>query len=311
MTAGIDDRHTSDPGSDESNLNNRPTTGGEVEGREGDHGIERILVALDPSTHSGAALEAGARMASRLGAELIGLFVEDVNVRRLAELPFVQEVGFFTGRCRRVETRELSRQLQVQAGRVQTRFRVRTQRLATRCTFRVVRGRVAPEVLAAAAEADVVIMGKGAWSPFETEHLAPAVREVLTKTPASTLVLRAGAEIEPPMRVVYDGTSLADKAVATAAELTKDDDGHVMIFLVGEDPDEASCMEQKVTERWEDQGIELSFHRLTKGSVSRLAHLVAHEEGGTLVLPAGEEALEDEAVLSFLDVTRVPVLLVR
>lgn len=283
--------------------------GGEKLG--GGHGIQRIVVALDPSTHSGAALEAAARLASRLGAELHGVFVEDVNVRRLADLSFVQEVGFFTARCRRVETHELSRQLEVQAGRVRRRFQIRTQSLTTRCTFRVVRGRVAPEVLKAAGQADVVILGKGAWSPFQTEHLAPAVREVLNQTPASTLVLRADRRVEPPMRVVHDGTSLGDRAVAIAAELTKDEDGHLMVFLLADGPGEASGLEQRVRERLAGTEIVLSFQELTEGSASRLAYIVAHEETGTLILPVGTGALEDEALLDFLDMTRVPVLLIR
>jgi len=279
------------------------------EGTEGEHGIARILVALDPSEHSRAALEAGARMALRLDAELIGLFIEDVNVRRLAELPFAQEVGLFTGGCRRVETHELSRQLRVQAGSVRRRFRTVTQRVETRCTFRQVRGRVAPEVLRAATEADVVILGKGAWSPFETERLTPAVREVLSQAPASTLVLRAGTGVEPPMRAVYDGTSQGDRALSIAARLAED--GHLMVFILADDPDKASRLQQAAVEHLKERELELTFQTLTESSVSRLAHLVAVEALGTLVMPADDESMEDEAVLDFLDETGAPVLLVR
>jgi nucleotide-binding universal stress UspA family protein len=277
----------------------------------GAHQIERILVALDPSADSLAALEAAAAMATRLDAQLLALFVEDVNIRRLTQIPFVQEVGFFTGTCRRVETRELTRQLRVQAGRMRRRFRLTTQQIEARCTFREIRGRVPSEVLKAASEADVVILGKGAWSPFQTERLAPDVREVLSQAPASTLVLRADTRVEPPMRVVYDGTPLAEKAVATAAALARNDDGHLTIFILADDPGEAARLEERVLRQVAGMRLELSFQTLTEASVSRLTYLVAHEEQGTLVLPAGAGALEDEAVLDFLDDTRAPVLMVR
>lgn len=295
----------------DEDLTDRSIGGNETVEPGREHGIRRILVALDPSQHSQAALEAGARMATRLDADLLGLFVEDVNVRRLTELPFVQEVGFFTASCRQVETQELSRQLRVQAGRVRRRFTVRTRNLSTRCTFRVVRGRVAPELLTAAAEADVVIMGKGAWSAFQTERLAPVVREVLSQAPASTLVLREGTQIEPPFRVVYDGTSLAEKAVAVAVDLAKPGDGELVIFLLADDPGEASQQQEAVRVQLAGTALEPTFQTLSEASVSRLAYLVAHEEGGTLILPAEPEALEDEALLDFLDETRVPVLLIR
>ena len=44
--------------------------------------IRRILVALDTSKHSLAALEAADELAAWLKAELFGLFVEDINLLR-------------------------------------------------------------------------------------------------------------------------------------------------------------------------------------------------------------------------------------
>lgn len=289
----------------------RGKTGQDPNRKGRSHGIERIVVALDPSAHSLAALEAAVRMAARLDADLQALFVEDVNVRRLADLPFVEEVGLYTGTCRRVETQHLSRQLRVQAVSVRRRFRMSTQHLGISCTFREVRGRVVSEVLGAAAEADVVVVGKGAWSPFETRRLAPAVRSVLGQASTSTLVLRAGSQVEPPMRVVYDGSAPAQRALTVAAKLATDEDGHLMIFVLADDPEVATGLEAEVQEQLADAELILSFHQLTEASVSRLSYIVAHEERGTLLLPVGTGALEDEALLDFLEDTEAPVLLIR
>ena len=56
--------------------------------------IRRILVAVDASTHSLAALEAASVLAEVLNAELVGIFVEDINLLRLAGLPFAREVRY-------------------------------------------------------------------------------------------------------------------------------------------------------------------------------------------------------------------------
>lgn len=271
--------------------------------------IERILVALDPSAHSRAALAAAARMAMRFRAELMAMFVEDANVRRLSELSFVQEVGLYTRQCRTVEVGELDRQLRVQAGRMRQAFNVVTRRIETRCTFRQVRGRVAQQVLEAAAEVDVVIVGKGAWSAVDTGRLAPDVREILTKAPSSTLVLGAEKTVEPPMRAVYDGTALGEKALATAARLAEA--GHLTVFVLADDDAEAERLAESAQDWVEGRALELSFQTLSQASVSRLAYLVSHEGEGTLVLPAHEGTMEDEALLGFLDETDAPVLLVR
>jgi len=271
--------------------------------------IERILVALDPSAHSRAALAAAARMALRFEAELRALFVEDANVRRLSELPFVQEVGLYTRECRSVEVGELDRQLRVQAGRMRRAFRVVTRRVETRCSFREVRGRAAQEVLEAAAEAELVIVGKGAWSAVDTGRLAPDVREILAKAPSSTLVLGAERDLEPPVRAVYDGTALGDKALATAARLAED--GHLVVFVLADDAEEAEQLRESAQDWVKGRKLELSFQTLSQASVSRLAYLVSHEGEGTLVLPAHVETMADEVLLDFLDEADAPTLLVR
>ncbi|MGD8821809.1 MAG: universal stress protein, partial [Anaerolineales bacterium] len=65
--------------------------------------VERILVAVDASSHSRAALEAAAELAASLEVELVGIFVEDINLMRLAELPIAVEIETPTGQVRRID----------------------------------------------------------------------------------------------------------------------------------------------------------------------------------------------------------------
>ena len=50
--------------------------------------FRRIVVAIDGTPTSLAALEATGELASAWGAELVGLFVEDTNLLRMASLPY-------------------------------------------------------------------------------------------------------------------------------------------------------------------------------------------------------------------------------
>ena len=54
--------------------------------------IRRILVALDASPHSLPLLQVAAELASRMEAELLGLFVEDIELLRLADSPYACEI---------------------------------------------------------------------------------------------------------------------------------------------------------------------------------------------------------------------------
>ena len=82
-----------------------------------DFGVRRILVALDGSVHASGALEAATALAARLHAELEGIFVQDVDLARLAALPIGREIQFLTGQGRDFTADELDAQNREQEAR--------------------------------------------------------------------------------------------------------------------------------------------------------------------------------------------------
>ena len=77
--------------------------------------FRRILVALDASAHSLAALQAASEMAAWMESELVGLFLEDINLVRLAGLPFAREVGFPSAISRELDVVAMERALKLVA----------------------------------------------------------------------------------------------------------------------------------------------------------------------------------------------------
>lgn len=122
--------------------------------------IQRILVAVDASPHSRAALEAAGELAARFDAELLGIFVEDLNLLRLAGLPFSEEMGLFSARRRRLRSGDLKRQLRIQARRAHETFSVVVERTHVSGEFHIVRGSVSHKILEASADADIVLFGE-------------------------------------------------------------------------------------------------------------------------------------------------------
>jgi nucleotide-binding universal stress UspA family protein len=272
--------------------------------------VRRILVAVDASPHSMAALQAAADLAARFQAELLGLFIEDVNLLRLAELPFAQEVGVFSATRRRMDTRRVERQLRAQASRVRQMFAALAERAEVRGSFRVTRGAITSELLAAASDADMIIVGRAGWSLARSTGLGSTARAIAVQAPSSTLVLQHGACLGPPVLIVYDGSALAQKALAAAADLVERD-GSLTVLVLADDLDVAQHLTGQAAEWLEERGVEAVFRSLTESSARRLAFAVQREGCGTLVLPARISVLEDEALLALLDQVNVPVLLVR
>lgn len=160
----------------------------------------RIVVALGGVSPP---LEAAVQLAARLEAELVGLFVEDENWRRLAALPFARLAGHGP-LSQAIDPEVLERALRRGAAEARTALaRAASPRL--RWTLRVVRGHVVAEAVGAAAAGDLVVV--------PADALATGGFEAAARGRVDVLGLRAGAQARRVL--VAPG---AGAAVARAAE---------------------------------------------------------------------------------------------
>lgn len=273
--------------------------------------IRRILVGLDASRHSLAALEAAADLAARLEAELVGLFVEDINLLRLAELPFAREVGGFSATRRRLNSRQLERQLQVQAKRARRALEAHATRVHVHWSFQVTRGGVALELLSAAAEADLVILGRAGHFASGTGQLGSTARGVVSGATCSALVMTQGSQLRLPVLVVFDGSQLAWKTLTVAAGLVREEDRHLAVFVLAEGVQEAQGLKRTISSWLRERELVARYRLLARPSLGRLVEMIEREGCGTLVLPAESVYLGDAELLILLDELELPVLLVR
>jgi nucleotide-binding universal stress UspA family protein/sulfur relay (sulfurtransferase) DsrF/TusC family protein len=272
--------------------------------------IRRILVALDASPHSLAALQAAVALASRFGAELSGLYVEDINLLRLAELPFAQEVGQFSASRRQLDVKGLERQMRAQTLRVRRIFRGTSQRAEIRWSFSVTRGRVDREVLSAATGADVLVLGRAGWSLIRPRQMGSTTRAVLAQAPGWALILQEGACLGQPVVVVYDGSALAQGALDAAAALLEED-LPMTVLLLADEPRSVETLKAQIHAWLGEKNIQVRYRILTRFNVPSLVDALETERCGTVVLPARSAILSDSALQALLDEIQVPVLLVR
>lgn len=274
--------------------------------------IRRIVVALDASAHSYAALEAAVRMAAHFGAELLGLYVEDINLLRLAELPFVREVGSFSTASRRVEGRDLERQLRLRTLTIQRRFISLATQQQVQQTFRVTRGKVVTEIRQAAAGADVLIVGKAGWSQLSGRRFGSTARAACCdEIPDLTLVLQNGARLGTPLLVVYDGSLLAEKALSIGADLLETHAGPLNVLLLADGHERIAGLQEKAAAQLREYGIEGRYRALTETNAAKLAQAIQNEDSATLVIPAKTSLLEQDVLLGLLEDVDIPILLVR
>ncbi len=278
--------------------------------RKGGFVVRRILVALDASTHSLAALAAAADLAAAMEAELEGLFVEDINLVRLAGLPFAREVRH-TASLEALDSLTMERALKAQAAQARQALAAAAGRAQVHWSFRVVRGHVAQEVLAAASQVDLVTLGKQGRSRSPGARLGSTALRVASGALGALLLVEHGEPLRQPVLVVYDGSEGTERALEAAARLAKAGGTQLAVLLVAEAQDAAKRLEQKAAHLIEAWDVHLRFHALHEADVHSLFRAVQSEGSGLVVLSARSTVLSEETVRKLLDRLRNPVLLVR
>lgn len=190
-----------------------------------------ILVALDASRDSLAIVPDAARLARRMGAELVGLYVEDENLVRLAEHPAVREVLLWSGTARSVTERALRRALSAQASAARRAVAAAAAEAAVPWSFEVAQGFVAHEVVFRAREADLVIVGRSRSQRWRRRNLGATLAAVIARTHTPLLVLSPGQIWRSPVAAVFDGSAAGHHALEVAARLLPGEAQSFVVFV--------------------------------------------------------------------------------
>ncbi|MCS6827508.1 MAG: universal stress protein [Caldilinea sp.] len=177
-----------------------------------------ILVALDASPYSAAALAAAAEIAAALNLELRGIYVEDTDLLHLCGLPFGFEIGSFTARLRRLEQSHIEREFQLRAAQLRKIMAEIAGRQRLPWSFTVVRGRVTKELLSASSSAHMVSLGRVGTTPGKR---IGSTAQAVARNTQRPVIVHAQQPLSGPFTVVYLGDVASDHAVQLAAQLAR------------------------------------------------------------------------------------------
>lgn len=274
--------------------------------------IRRILVALDASRDSRAALQAAAELAALLEAELSGLFVEDEDVFNLAGLPFAREFGYGGPGQRALDRATLERQFRIVAEEARRALERAAAARRVRWSFRVARGRVARELLNAALESDMVALGKAYRPLTRARRLGSAARAVAAKGPMAVLLTETGAVPgDHPVTVTYDDSACARRALAVAGRLAQRGRRTLDVLLLAADAERARALEEAVSRQLQGSGVAARFRTLPPGDAAALKGALEGQQSALLVLGLECYPLAEDELERLLGETGCPVLLIR
>jgi nucleotide-binding universal stress UspA family protein len=272
--------------------------------------IQSIAVAIDCSPHSKASLEAAAEMAARLKAELIGIFIEDINLLHMAGLPFVEEVRMYSSATVKLDTGQLERLLRQQAEQAREMLQHTAEARTLRHTFRVLRGMVSEQLMLAAPEADMLVLGRSGRSPSCRKGLGSTARTALHECKMNVMLMRPGVTAaEGPLLVLYDGSAASKRALSTALEIAAPS-SKLHLLVTNTAPDAVEHCREENDALMSGNGIEAEYYHLPFTESKQLITFIRMIDSGLVVIGEGMN-LPEESLRELIDNIDYPVLMVR
>jgi len=244
-------------------------------------------------------LATAVRLAGSLGAEIDGVFIEDINLIQLAGLSFLRELSPASLAEAAVSTERMERQLRAMARQARTLLEQEARKLDVRCSFQVWRGRTETDALMRAFTTDILSLCRlSALASCRQWARASSRLQASSETIASIGVL---AGLSEP----------AARAVTTAARIARDLGASLSVFLPESGVEKVLRLEEKVRALLEPLEQPALIVPLGGSDLQRLVQ-AAHASGAGLLITEAEYALLQPGGLErFQEALDRPVLLVR
>lgn len=241
------------------------------------HAIRRVVVALDASPCSRTVLRSAARLSVALGAEMEGLFVEDVRLLYTAELPVAQELRLPGGRrvydrpTAEHELRVVARTVEAWAGEIAQREKVEWR-------FRVLRGEIAPALMEAAGQEALLSLGRyGASICPRPARIGSVARSVLSHYNAPLFLLHREMQPGQPILLTGDDLRADDPLLSLALSLAQSYDSP--LILITDDGEAADALRAALAE----ETPALSIYRLQSGNLASQIAALSQGTGGIVL----------------------------
>jgi len=259
----------------------------------------RITIALEASEAGRPILDACARLAVLLGAELEGIFVEDSDLLRLPGLSFLRELRPASLREEAFSALRMERELRTLARQAERMLEQVAGELGVPWSFRIWRGPAGAATLAGSLAKDFLGLAQ------------TGRRAALRLWATGGRRTHAAARPVSGVSVLYSDVDDSGRASQTAAQLAQVLGVPLTVWL----PPSATAMPAALHRRLADllAGHPLHVRRLpvTDDAPRLLADAVATSGAGIVVAPAGHPLFRESGLEPCLEALSCPVLLVR
>jgi len=272
--------------------------------------VKRILIPIDSSSHSFAALQAAVFMAGHYDAVLKGVYVEDIVLLGLAEMPFPQEVGDYSAIVREISIDNLTRGISVQSKWVTTTFQKLINRSQLDGDITILRGKVIDIIMQESQDCDLLIIGKSGKNTLGKRRLGSTTNALIQRNEKSILLIEEGNQIGYPLIALYDPSPIGKLSLETARDLLGS--GETLVILLDEKDPDIYKENRSALSKWAaNHKINISIQNYTKRSFDHFLEMINGLKNGLFILPYIKHPQKTNIVNTCVEKITLPILLIK
>ena len=252
----------------------------------------RVLLALDAAAQDPFALEVFVELARAFDSELAALIVQDIDLLKLARLPFALEYGALTASARPLDEQRLGFGLRERVARLERQLIASLKQSHQRFSLSVTEGKMVPRAMAASTNGDFVLFG----TPQPLLH-----QPALGLSPAHRRGIVLLVEEAPP----------PSRALEVAAQLQRRLNTSLSILVAGLDDEAFARLRTEISAYLSPGPRPARFRRVACAQPVALARAAAAERAELLVLPRALSVSCEADLGALLSVVRCSLLWVR
>lgn len=211
--------------------------------------MRRVLLAIDSTAGCELSMDTAIGLAHQLQVDLVGLFVEDINLINLAGLPFQQHEIRPSGAVAHLDLFTMERSLKKMAQNAHKMLRVSAKKTRVNWSFQVARGRLITELIATAQEADLLIIGRRSDTSIQQLEIRHTARKQDQGMRGTILVL-------------YDGSDVGKRALLAARQISVEQGRDLEVFFIVKKGASTEALQQQAAEILGDISINIYFRNV-------------------------------------------------
>ncbi len=252
--------------------------------------LREILVAIDTSTHSHAALEAAVALAKTMEANIQGLFVEDELWNKITNLPSTRAVNALTGDVLPLENDTLEHQVAILRNRLRRKLEKMSSRNRVKYSWSSARGNVEKKILEASENADLITIGLKGQSA-RRKNLGSSAKMIIQKAEKPVLILKEGLHLGTTLTAVYDASKESQRGIRLALKIAEKNKSSLKVLVVDNNPDAVDQRNKELEKILENNEVSVQVELMKSTDLGSFLNSINEQRSGLLIIPKSQPLL--------------------